>query len=103
MSAISAGTSASPRDGAGNEIVLEGGRRIAESEAVYLAPVEPSKIVAVHLSRSRIDEYRARAPDDASYFLKPPTLSAGTAASSAGPGQVPELRRRAGGGGGPEK
>jgi 5-oxopent-3-ene-1,2,5-tricarboxylate decarboxylase/2-hydroxyhepta-2,4-diene-1,7-dioate isomerase len=62
----------------GNEIVLEGGRRIAESEAAYLAPVEPSKIVAVHLSyRSRIDEYRARAPDDASYFLKPPTSLGG--------------------------
>ena len=45
-----------------------------EAEATYLAPVEPSKIVAVHLSyRSRIEEYRARIPDAPSYFMKPPS------------------------------
>ena len=62
----------------GSEILLDDGRRIAESEAVYLAPVEPGKIVAVHLSyRSRIDEYRARVPDAPSYFLKPSSSLAG--------------------------
>ena len=48
----------------GDEIVIEDGRRILESEAAYLAPVEPSKIICVHLSyRSRIEEYRASIPD----------------------------------------
>jgi 5-oxopent-3-ene-1,2,5-tricarboxylate decarboxylase/2-hydroxyhepta-2,4-diene-1,7-dioate isomerase len=50
------------------------GRRLRESEVRYLAPVEPSKIIAVHLSyRSRIDEYRARPPAHPSYFMKPPS------------------------------
>jgi 5-oxopent-3-ene-1,2,5-tricarboxylate decarboxylase / 2-hydroxyhepta-2,4-diene-1,7-dioate isomerase len=36
--------------------------------------VEPSKIIAVHLSyRSRVEEYGARIPPHPSYFLKPPT------------------------------
>ncbi len=56
------------------EIVLDSGERIPEDTAVYLAPAEPTKIVAVHLSyRSRIAEYRARTPAEPSYFLKPPT------------------------------
>jgi 2-keto-4-pentenoate hydratase/2-oxohepta-3-ene-1,7-dioic acid hydratase in catechol pathway len=56
------------------EIVLDDGRTIAESDAVYLAPVQPSKIIAVHLTyRSRIDEYQARVPPEPSYFMKPPT------------------------------
>ena len=60
------------------EIVLEDGRRIPEAEAEYLAPVEPSKILAVHLSyRSRIEEFGARIPDAPSYFLKPPSSLAG--------------------------
>lgn len=58
----------------GTAIVLEDGRRIAESDATYLAPVRPSKIIAVHLSyRSRIEEYGARVPETPSYFLKPPS------------------------------
>jgi 5-oxopent-3-ene-1,2,5-tricarboxylate decarboxylase / 2-hydroxyhepta-2,4-diene-1,7-dioate isomerase len=62
----------------GAEIVLEDGRRLPETEATYLAPVEPSKIVAVHLSyRSRIEEYGARIPDVPSYFMKPPSSLAG--------------------------
>lgn len=59
---------------AGDEIVLEDGRRIAEASARYLAPVEPSKILAVHLTyRSRIEEYKANTPPAPSYFMKPPT------------------------------
>ena len=44
-------------------------------QARYLAPVEPSKIVATHLTyRSRAEEYRmARLPAEPSYFLKPPS------------------------------
>ena len=55
-------------------IVLEDGTRVVEGEAVYLAPVQPSKILAVHLTyRSRVEEYAARTPPQPSYFLKPPT------------------------------
>jgi len=58
----------------GEEVVLDDGTRVPEAEAVYRAPVEPSKIIAVHLTyRSRIEEYKARTPDYPSYFMKPPT------------------------------
>jgi 5-oxopent-3-ene-1,2,5-tricarboxylate decarboxylase/2-hydroxyhepta-2,4-diene-1,7-dioate isomerase len=58
----------------GDEIVLDGGRAVPEAEVSYLAPVEPSKIIAVHLTyRSRIDEYAARTPPAPSYFMKPPS------------------------------
>jgi 5-oxopent-3-ene-1,2,5-tricarboxylate decarboxylase/2-hydroxyhepta-2,4-diene-1,7-dioate isomerase len=58
----------------GATIVLDDGRELAESEAVYLAPVRPGKIIAVHLTyRSRIEEYAARVPPAPSYFLKPPS------------------------------
>ena len=56
------------------QITLDDGRTIAEADAHYLAPVTPSKIIAVHLTyRSRIDEYRARVPAEPSYFMKPPS------------------------------
>ena len=59
---------------AGDRIVLEDGSELAEPEALYLAPVEPTKILAVHLTyRSRIEEYAARTPPEPSYFVKPPT------------------------------
>ncbi len=58
----------------GGEILLDAGDRLPEAEAHYLAPVEPSKIVAVHLTyRSRVEEYAANTPPQPSYFLKPPT------------------------------
>ena len=58
----------------GTEVVLADGSRIDESTAVYLAPVEPTKILAVHLTyRSRVEEYAARIPPQPSYFMKPPT------------------------------
>ena len=45
-------------------IVLDDGGEIPESDARYLAPVEPGKIIGVHLAyRSRIEEYAARVPD----------------------------------------
>jgi 5-oxopent-3-ene-1,2,5-tricarboxylate decarboxylase/2-hydroxyhepta-2,4-diene-1,7-dioate isomerase len=59
---------------AGDAIELDDGRTIAEREAEYLAPVQPSKIIAVHLTyRSRVDEYAAKVPPAPSYFMKPPT------------------------------
>jgi 5-oxopent-3-ene-1,2,5-tricarboxylate decarboxylase/2-hydroxyhepta-2,4-diene-1,7-dioate isomerase len=58
----------------GEAIRLQDGRTIAEADAEYLAPVDPSKIIAVHLTyRSRLTEYAARTPAEPSYFLKPPT------------------------------
>lgn len=58
---------------AGDQIRLENGSLISESKAHYLPPVEPTKIIATHLSyRSRVEEYRMKAPPDTpSYFMKP--------------------------------
>ena len=58
----------------GDVITLEAGGEVAAADAHWLAPAEPSKIIAVHLTyRSRIDEYRAKVPPEPSYFMKPPT------------------------------
>jgi 5-oxopent-3-ene-1,2,5-tricarboxylate decarboxylase/2-hydroxyhepta-2,4-diene-1,7-dioate isomerase len=58
----------------GAAIALDDGGSIAEAEAVYLAPVEPTKIIATHLTyRTRVEEYAARTPAEPSYFMKPPT------------------------------
>lgn len=58
----------------GATIRLDDGREIAEADARYLAPAEPTKIFAVHLTyRSRVEEYAARMPAEPSYFVKPPT------------------------------
>ncbi|MGF1473621.1 MAG: fumarylacetoacetate hydrolase family protein [Rubrobacteraceae bacterium] len=58
----------------GEEILLDSGARLPEADAHYLAPAEPSKILAVHLTyRSRVEEYAARPPAEPSYFVKPPT------------------------------
>jgi 5-oxopent-3-ene-1,2,5-tricarboxylate decarboxylase / 2-hydroxyhepta-2,4-diene-1,7-dioate isomerase len=60
---------------AGGEVVLDdGGARLDPGSVTWLAPVTPSKIIAVHLTyRSRLVEYAAREPAEPSYFLKPPT------------------------------
>lgn len=59
---------------AGESIRLDDGSEISEAEATYLAPVTPSKILAVHLTyRSRIEEYAAKTPPAPSYFMKPPS------------------------------
>jgi len=58
----------------GETIICDDGRTLAEADATYLAPVEPSKIIAVHLTyQSRLTEYAARTPAYPSYFMKPPT------------------------------
>jgi 5-oxopent-3-ene-1,2,5-tricarboxylate decarboxylase / 2-hydroxyhepta-2,4-diene-1,7-dioate isomerase len=56
-------------------IELDDGGSLPETEARYLSPVEPAKIVATHLTyRSRAEEYRMqRLPAAPSYFLKPPS------------------------------
>jgi 5-oxopent-3-ene-1,2,5-tricarboxylate decarboxylase/2-hydroxyhepta-2,4-diene-1,7-dioate isomerase len=60
---------------AGETVELDDGRALPEREARYLPPVDPSKIVATHLTyRSRAEEYRMqRLPTAPSYFLKPPS------------------------------
>jgi 5-oxopent-3-ene-1,2,5-tricarboxylate decarboxylase / 2-hydroxyhepta-2,4-diene-1,7-dioate isomerase len=58
----------------GDEVVLDDGTRLPERDVTFLAPVEPTKIAAVHLTyASRVDEYAARRPVQPSYFLKPPS------------------------------
>lgn len=59
----------------GENIRLEDGRIVAENSVSYLAPVEPGKILATHLSyRSRCIEYAMkRMPQTPDFFLKPPS------------------------------
>jgi 2-keto-4-pentenoate hydratase/2-oxohepta-3-ene-1,7-dioic acid hydratase in catechol pathway len=55
-------------------VVLDDGGELAAADATFLAPVEPTKIIATHLTyRSRVEEYRARVPAEPSYFMKPPS------------------------------
>jgi 5-oxopent-3-ene-1,2,5-tricarboxylate decarboxylase/2-hydroxyhepta-2,4-diene-1,7-dioate isomerase len=64
----------------------------------WLAPVEPSKIVATHLTyRSRAEEYKmARLPEAPSYFLKPPSSLSGPPGARRPPARLPlpQLRGR---------
>jgi 5-oxopent-3-ene-1,2,5-tricarboxylate decarboxylase/2-hydroxyhepta-2,4-diene-1,7-dioate isomerase len=71
----------------GDVVELADGTRVPAAEAVWLSPVEPSKIVATHLSyRSRCEEYRMDAPPETpSYFLKPPSSVSGHEANVARP------------------
>jgi 5-oxopent-3-ene-1,2,5-tricarboxylate decarboxylase/2-hydroxyhepta-2,4-diene-1,7-dioate isomerase len=55
-------------------IVLDDGQRVDPRTVHFLAPVTPSKIIAVHLTyRSRVQEYDAKIPPAPSYFMKPPS------------------------------
>jgi 5-oxopent-3-ene-1,2,5-tricarboxylate decarboxylase / 2-hydroxyhepta-2,4-diene-1,7-dioate isomerase len=55
-------------------LVFGDGRRIAEADAVHLAPCEPSKILCVHLNyQSRLDEFENPGIDTPTYFQKPLT------------------------------
>jgi 5-oxopent-3-ene-1,2,5-tricarboxylate decarboxylase/2-hydroxyhepta-2,4-diene-1,7-dioate isomerase len=58
----------------GDDVQLDSGGRVRAIDAHFLAPVEPSKIIATHLTyRSRVEEYAARIPPEPSYFMKPPS------------------------------
>ncbi len=58
----------------GDDLVAGDGRRLASSAAVHLPPVEPTKIIATHLTyRSRVDEFMTRLPSAPTYFHKPTT------------------------------
>ena len=59
---------------AGDSIHLDDGSSVPESDATYLAPVEPTKIICTHLNfPSRVEEFGARTPEHPSYFMKPPS------------------------------
>jgi 5-oxopent-3-ene-1,2,5-tricarboxylate decarboxylase/2-hydroxyhepta-2,4-diene-1,7-dioate isomerase len=58
----------------GDQLLLPDGRRVAEADAVYLAPCEPTKILCVHLNyESRRVEFRAAPLVTPTYFQKPVT------------------------------
>ncbi|MFI0423917.1 fumarylacetoacetate hydrolase family protein [Spongiactinospora sp. 9N601] len=66
-------------DGAAVRVVREGdvlvspdGRGVPVEQAIHLPPVEPSKIIAVHLNhRSRVAEFQITLPAAPTYFHKP--------------------------------
>ncbi len=56
------------------ELVTIDGERIAAAAATYLPPIEPTKIIATHLTyRSRVDEFMTKLPEAPTYFHKPTT------------------------------
>ena len=56
----------------GDDLVAGDGRRVAVGEAVHLPPVEPSKILCVHLNySSRVEEFQATLPPAPTFFHKP--------------------------------
>jgi 5-oxopent-3-ene-1,2,5-tricarboxylate decarboxylase/2-hydroxyhepta-2,4-diene-1,7-dioate isomerase len=58
----------------GDELVLMDGRRIAEADAIYLPPCDPTKILCIHLNyESRRVEFRAPNLVTPTYFQKPVT------------------------------
>ena len=58
----------------GEHLVAGDGRRVAIADAVHLPPVEPTKIIAVHLNYdSRTKEFMTKLPAAPTYFQKPLT------------------------------
>ncbi len=58
----------------GETLVAHDGRTIAIEDAQHLAPVEPTKIIAVHLNYdSRTQEFMTKLPSAPTYFHKPIT------------------------------
>jgi 2-keto-4-pentenoate hydratase/2-oxohepta-3-ene-1,7-dioic acid hydratase in catechol pathway len=56
----------------GDELVADDGRRVATADAVHLPPVEPTKILCVHLNyESRRAEFQAKLGAAPTYFHKP--------------------------------
>jgi 5-oxopent-3-ene-1,2,5-tricarboxylate decarboxylase/2-hydroxyhepta-2,4-diene-1,7-dioate isomerase len=57
----------------GDQLLLDDGRTLAESAAVYMAPIEPTTIICVHLNyRSRAIEFgRDLEAEHPTYFTKP--------------------------------
>ncbi|NDB18308.1 MAG: FAA hydrolase family protein [Actinobacteria bacterium] len=58
----------------GESLVCADGREVAIADAVHLPPVEPTKIIAVHLNyASRTEEFMTKLPAAPTYFHKPIT------------------------------
>ncbi len=58
----------------GEHLVAGDGRRVAIADAVHLPPVEPTKVIAVHLNYdSRTKEFMTKLPPAPTYFQKPVT------------------------------
>jgi 5-oxopent-3-ene-1,2,5-tricarboxylate decarboxylase/2-hydroxyhepta-2,4-diene-1,7-dioate isomerase len=58
----------------GNVLVTSDGRRVPIDDATHLAPVQPSKILCIHLNyESRVKEFLASLPPAPTYFHKPVT------------------------------
>src|SRR5262249_48380002 len=56
----------------GDDLVVADGRRVPIADAHHLSPVEPTKIICVHLNyRSRVDEFMAKLGQAPTYFHKP--------------------------------
>lgn len=56
----------------GDVLVAADGRSVGVDEALHLAPVNPSKIICVHLNySSRVDEFMTKLPVAPTYFQKP--------------------------------
>ena len=56
----------------GDDLHAGDGRTVGVSEAVHLSPVEPSKILCVHLNHvSRVKEFQVKLPAAPTYFQKP--------------------------------
>src|SRR2546426_11588521 len=59
---------------AGERLLLGDGRQVAEAEATYLPPCEPSKILCIHLNyESRRVESPPPQQENPTYFQKPTT------------------------------
>ena len=62
----------------GETLVAGDGRQVAASDAVHLSPVQPTKIICIHLNyRSRVDEFMGKLPPAPTYFHKPITALTG--------------------------
>lgn len=62
----------------GDTLMANDGRQMKVDEAVHLAPVEPKKIICVHLNyKSRVDEFMTKLPNTPTYFHKPTTALCG--------------------------
>jgi 5-oxopent-3-ene-1,2,5-tricarboxylate decarboxylase/2-hydroxyhepta-2,4-diene-1,7-dioate isomerase len=58
----------------GDELVAADGRTVGVEDAIHLPPVEPTKIIAVHLNYdSRTQEFMTKLPAAPTYFHKPIT------------------------------
>ncbi len=62
----------------GGHLLAGDGRTISIEDAVHLAPVEPRKIICVHLNyKSRVEEYMTKLPPAPTFFQKPVTALCG--------------------------